>query len=77
MKSSTTAAAIVALSSPAVAVNSRWSPLEAVNIATGQSIGYLWSEASGLDYSNPVYGDARYDFMFINDGPASKNEAIN
>ncbi|KAM0711142.1 hypothetical protein Q7P35_001881 [Cladosporium inversicolor] len=77
MKSSATAAAIIALSSSAVAVNSRWSPLEAVNIATGQSIGYLWSEANGLHYSNPVYGDARHDFMFINDGPTSKNEALN
>lgn len=77
MKSSTTAAALLALSSPAVAVNSRWSPVEAVNIATGQSIGYLWSEPNGLEYSNPVYGDERFDFMFINDGPTSKNEAVN
>lgn len=71
-----TAAALLALASPAVAVNSRWSPLEAVNIATGQSIGYLWSEPNGLKYSNPVYGDERFDFMFINDGPTSKNEAV-
>ena len=76
MKSSMTAAALLALASPAVAVNSRWSPLEAVNIATGQSIGYLWSEPNGLKYSNPVYGDERFDFMFINDGPTSKNEAV-
>ena len=77
MKSSTTAAALFALSSPAFAINSRWSPVEAVNIATGKSIGYLWSEANGLQYSNPVYGDARYDFMFINAGPKSNHQAVN
>jgi hypothetical protein len=77
MKSSTTAAAIFALSSPALAVNSRWSPVEAINIATGKSIGYLWSEANGLQYSNPVYGDERFDFMFINDGPKSNQQATN
>lgn len=77
MKSSTTAAALVALSSPALAVNSRWSPVEAVNIATGQSIGYLWSEPNGLEYPNPVYGDERFDFMFIHPGPKSNNEFVN
>ena len=77
MKSSATAAVFLALSSSAVAVNSRWSPVEAINIATGQSIGYLWSEPNGLKYSNPVYGDERFDFMFINNGPTSKNEAVN
>jgi hypothetical protein len=77
MKSSSTAAALFALSSPALAINSRWNPIEAVNIATGKSIGYLWSEANGLQYSNPVYGDARYDFMFINAGPKSNHQAVN
>jgi hypothetical protein len=77
MKSSTTAAAIFTLSSPALAVNSRWSPVEAINIATGKSIGYLWSEPNGLQYSNPVYGDERFDFMFINDHPIIHPRAIN
>lgn len=77
MKSSASAAALIALSSPAIAVNSRWSYLEAFNIATGKSLGYLWSEANGLEYPDPVYGDERFDFMFRHAGPLSNNEWVN
>jgi hypothetical protein len=64
MKSSAAVAAILAFSAPALAVNSGWRAIEAVNVETGKSLGYLWSEANGLQYSDPVYGDERFDFMF-------------
>lgn len=72
MKSSATAAALLAFSVPAMAINSGWRVIEAVNVATGESIGELWAEANGLQYPDPVYGDARYDFMFRKGGINSK-----
>jgi hypothetical protein len=64
MLSSATAAAILAFSAPALAANFGWKAIEAVNTATGNSLGYVWSEPNNLQYPDPVYGDARYDFMF-------------
>jgi hypothetical protein len=64
MLSSATVAAILALSAPALATNSGWRDIEAINIATGNSLGYIWSEPNGLQYPNSVYGDERFDFMF-------------
>jgi hypothetical protein len=64
MLSSATAAAILAFSAPALAAKSGWRAIEAVNIATGNSLGYIWSKPNGLQYPDPVYGDERFDFMF-------------
>jgi hypothetical protein len=64
MLSSATAAAILAFSAPALAANFGWKAIEAVNTATGNSLGYVWSEPNNLQYPDPVYGDARYVFMF-------------
>jgi hypothetical protein len=66
MKSSTTAAAIFAIAAPALAAqgDDRWLPIEAFNTATGESLGYLWSEPIEAQYPNPVYGDESFDLMF-------------
>jgi len=64
MKSSATAGVILAFSAPALAINSGWRIIEAISVATGESLGKLWSEANGLQYPDPVYGDERFDIMF-------------
>jgi hypothetical protein len=48
MLSSATAAAILAFSAPALAANFGWKAIEAVNTATGNSLGYVWSEPNNL-----------------------------
>jgi hypothetical protein len=67
MKPSTpTTALILALAAPSLAAqgDNRWLPIEALNAATGASLGYLWSEPTANQYPNPVYGDESFTLTF-------------
>lgn len=66
MKFSTTAFATFAFTALALAApgDNRWLPLEAFNTATGDSLGYLWSEPIQPQYPDPVYGDESFALTF-------------
>lgn len=70
MKTSMTGTAILAtLATSAVAkgVTSAHFAIEVINEATESSLGHVWMERrEKANFPDPVYGDAAYDVMFIN-----------
>lgn len=64
MKSFATAASLVALAAPAIVQAARNVPIEAINIATGDPLGFLWSEPVEPHFPEPAYGDEAFDLMF-------------